>query len=302
MAAEARTGDEVPDLLLATDPDADRVGIAARHDGRYLLLSGNEVGVLLLDFICMMRIGASAESGRELTMPEAPVMIKTIVTTKMAEDIASAYGVSVINVLTGFKFIGEQIGWLERKCEESRYIFGFEESYGYLAGSYVRDKDAVNAAMLICEMAAFYKNRGWTLIDRMHALYDKYGYYKNDLLDFGFEGAAGMERMGAVMNRLRSKPPVSAAGRAVREIADYMGQSRTFYDASGKTAGQEPISLPKSDVLEYVLEDGSSFIVRPSGTEPKLKLYISAKGATAADSDEIVRKLSVELSGMVAGI
>lgn len=292
-----------PDVLLATDPDCDRVGIAARHKDaagkdNYQLITGNEAGVLLLDYICMVR-------GEGLTakpMPKEPIAIKTIVTSKMAEQVAKNYGVTIIDVLTGFKFIGEQIGFLEAKGEEDRYIFGFEESYGYLSGAYVRDKDAVNASMLICEMTAYYKKAGKTLVDRLNELYEKYGYYKNDLMEFAFEGAAGMEKMNGIMSGLRADHPSRLIDRKVVEISDYQLSQRRILGNS-KTCdlavGTKPIRLPKSDVLEYVLEDGSSFVVRPSGTEPKLKIYLSAKGESLRESDVIIDRLKTELNEII---
>lgn len=289
-----------PDILLATDPDCDRVGIAVRDEDasgstEYKLVTGNEAGILLLDYICKAR----GEAG---TMPKDPIAIKTIVTSKMAEQVAKNYGVAMIDVLTGFKFIGEQIGMLEEKGEESRYIFGFEESYGYLSGAYVRDKDAVNASMLICEMTAYYKKTGKNLVTRLNELYEKYGYYKNDLMEFAFEGAAGMEKMSGIMSALRQDPPALVIGRKVVEIADYQRSQRRILGNS-KTCdlavGTKPIKLPKSDVLEYILEDGSSFIVRPSGTEPKLKIYLSAKGSSRAESDEIIGQLKKELNEII---
>ena len=308
-----------PDLLLATDPDCDRVGIAVRHldsgtgGEAYQLISGNEVGVLLLDYICKVRqeaaqkdnssVGAVTDVKSAKPMPKDPIAIKTIVTTKMAEKVAKNYGVNMIDVLTGFKFIGEQIGFLETKGEEDRYIFGFEESYGYLSGAYVRDKDAVNASMLICEMASYYKKTGKTLVDQLNDLYEKYGYYKNDLMEFAFEGAAGMEKMSSIMGRLRMEAPTYIIGKKVVEIADYklstrriLGGAKTCCDLS---VGMRPINLPKSDVLEYVVDDGSSIIVRPSGTEPKLKIYLSAKGSSKQESEEIIAQLKAELKGII---
>ena len=302
-----------PDLLLATDPDCDRVGIAVLHRDsetgtkEYQLISGNETGVLLLDYICHRRGKATMDkmSGKEQKehefprpMPKDALAIKTIVTTKMAEKIAKFYGVEIIDVLTGFKFIGEQIRLLEEKGEEHRYIFGFEESYGYLAGTYVRDKDAVSASMLICEMTAYYKNLGKTLVDRLKELYEKYGYYRNDLMEFTFEGSAGMEKMNHIMRSFREEAPARFAGKKVTEIADYKLSVRRIIgggDSCDLVAGSKPIRLPKSDVLEFVLEDGSSIIVRPSGTEPKLKIYLSAKGNSNKDSLEIIEALQREL-------
>ncbi len=290
LAQKAKNPEDIPDLLVATDPDSDRVGIAVYSKGDYVLLTGNEVGVLLLDFIC------STRTGGKKAMPEDPIMVKTIVTTKMTDAVAAAYGVEVINVLTGFKFIGEQIGFLEAKGQERRYIFGFEESYGYLSGSYVRDKDAVNGSMLICEMAAHYKQLGMTLADAIDKLYEKHGNYKDDLLDFAFEGAEGMSKMSGIMNRFRNKPPLAAAGVLITEISDYQSSERIRFDTEGQKTGSDLIDLPKSDVLEFILDDGSSFIIRPSGTEPKIKVYISAKGDTEKASREMVKKISDEIS------
>lgn len=280
-----------PDLLLATDPDCDRVGIAVREKKagsdsereKYSLVTGNEVGVLLLDFICQRRQEATLGMGHGKPMPKNPQTIKTIVSSKMADAVAEYHGVEMIEVLTGFKFIGEQIRALERKGEEERYIFGFEESYGYLSGSYVRDKDAVNGAMLICEMVAFYKKEGKTLVDRLEELYKQFGYYKNDLIDFAFEGAAGMNKMAQIMQNFREHPPTQMIGRNIVKRVDYM----------------QPTDLPKADVLEFLLEDGSSFMVRPSGTEPKLKIYLSAKGNTAKESACIIADLKKELNQLI---
>lgn len=306
-----------PDLLLATDPDCDRVGIAVRHKDissgkqEFQLITGNEAGILLLDFICSIRKEAALETIPKRTanrsanpMPENPIAIKTIVSSKMADQVAKNYGVAMVDVLTGFKFIGEQIGRLEEKGEEDRYLFGFEESYGYLSGAYVRDKDAVNASMLICEMTAYYKQAGKTLVDRMNELYEKYGYYKNDLIELTFEGAACMEKMNAIMSALRMEAPTRIIDRKVVEIADYQQSQRRILGGS-KTCdlavGMRPIKLPKSDVLEYVLEDGSSIIIRPSGTEPKLKIYLSAKGESKKESEEIIERLKAEWKEIIRG-
>lgn len=244
----ARTG---ADLLLATDPDCDRCGIAVKGDNGYQLLSGNEVGLLLLDYICSQRV----KHGK---MPSSPVFVKTIVTMDLAEKIADHYGVETINVLTGFKFIGEVIGRLEIDGRESDYICGFEESYGYLTGSYVRDKDAVNAAFMICEMFAFYKTRGISLIDKLNELYSTYGYCMNTLHSYEFEGSAGMTKMQSIMSEFRGGFS-EIAGCKVVKTEDY---------SKGLNG------LPPSDVLKFYLENGS-VVVRPSGTEPKLKVYIS---------------------------
>ena len=262
-----------PDLLLATDPDADRVGIAVKDGDDYVLLTGNEVGVLLLDFLCQVK-----------KLAENPVCVKTIVSSKMTDAVAKTYGVEVKNVLTGFKYIGEQIKFLEEKGQEDRYVLGFEESYGYLSGPYVRDKDAVNASMLICEMAAFYKSAGKTLVGHLNDLYDKYGYYKNDLMDINFEGAAGMEKMASIIEGLRQNPLTTINGKAVVNKIDY---------------GKDDTGLPKSTVLEYNLEDGSTVIVRPSGTEPKLKIYLSARGTSTEDSLQIIANMKQEMGALV---
>ncbi len=267
-----------PDLLLATDPDCDRMGVAVRHNGAYALLTGNEIGVLLLDFIARSRKANG-------TLPQNPVAIKTIVSTDLADDVAAAYGIELRQVLTGFKYIGEQIAALEKQGQEDRFIFGFEESYGYLSGSYVRDKDAVNAAMLTCEMAVYYKKRDMTLVDAMEALYQQHGYTCNDLLSITLEGQDGMRKMQQIMERLRAEIPSEIAGFAVQEHRDY--QSARAY-----CNGQEtPIALPRSNVLEYRLQNGAKVIVRPSGTEPKLKLYLSAKGESRQNAQAVLEAL-----------
>lgn len=248
------------DLLLATDPDCDRCGIAVRdRQGQYRLLSGNETGMLLLDYVCRRRAALG-------TMPADPVLVKTIVTTDMAEKIAAHYGVETVNVLTGFKFIGETIGRLEAKGEAGRYIFGFEESYGYLSGTYVRDKDAVNAAFLICEMFAWYKTRGVGLLDRLEELYREYGYCLNTLHSFEFEGSSGFEKMQRIMASFRGGLAV-LGGKKVEQATDY---------APGIDG------LPPSDVLKFRLAGGASVVVRPSGTEPKLKTYITVSAPDEA--------------------
>lgn len=255
------------DLLLATDPDCDRVGIAVKDEqgirgekGAYALLSGNETGILLLDYICARRM----EKGN---MPADAVTVKTIVTSDMASQVAEHYGVRVIDVLTGFKFIGEQIGMLEKKGREEAYIFGMEESYGYLSGGYVRDKDAVDGAFLICEMFAYYKTRGIGLIEKLEELYQTYGYRLNTLHSYEFEGATGAEKMKGIMKTFRGELS-SFGGKKIEKCLDY-------------NLGLD--GLPKSDVLKFLLSDNCSVVVRPSGTEPKLKLYISV---TAEDMEQ----------------
>ena len=273
-----------PDLLLATDPDCDRVGIAIPYDGEYKLLTGNDVGALLLDFI----IDRRQANG---TLPKNPIAVKTIVTTELCRKIAEDKGVQLIDVLTGFKFIGEQIGILEEKGEENRFIFGFEESYGYLGGSYVRDKDAVIASMLICEMVAYYKSQGKNLIDVLDSLYKKYGYFICGQLSFTCEGASGMKQIMGIMENLRTDMPKEIAGAKVIKADDY--EKSLSFDLVNGT--ETKITLPVSNVLCYYLEDGSSLIVRPSGTEPKIKIYLSAVGET--DEKAEIKLKELEQSG-----
>lgn len=278
-----------PDLLLATDPDADRVGIAVPNGDGYRLFTGNEVGALLLEYVLKGR----KENG---TLPEKPVAVKTIVTTDVCAKIATDYGCELRNVLTGFKFIGEQIGLLEKDSEEDRYVFGFEESYGYLAGSYVRDKDAVVASMLICEMVAYYKSQGKNLIEVLSELYNKYGYYYCSQKSFTCEGQSGMQHIADIMNRLACETPDEIGGIAVTRF-DNLNTSESL-DLVSKNVSK--IDLPKSNVLCFYFADGSSLIVRPSGTEPKIKLYLSAVGETdekALSKRELLEKAGTELLG-----
>lgn len=252
------------DLLLATDPDCDRVGIAVKNaQGDYVLLSGNEVGLLLLDYLC-------AQKQKHGKMPKDPVLVKTIVTVDLAERIAEHYGVETRNVLTGFKYIGEQIGLLGKAGEERRYLFGFEESYGYLTGTYVRDKDGVDGAVMICEMFSFYAARGIRLTDQLAKLYERYGYCRNTLHSYQFEGSAGFAKMQGIMAAFRQGIS-TFGGKAVEKVLDY-------------SAGLD--GLPKADVLKFYLDGGTTLVVRPSGTEPKLKLYLSV---TAKDEAEAAR-------------
>lgn len=257
------------DLLLATDPDCDRVGIAVKDkNDEYVLLSGNQTGLLLLDYILNQR----TKHGK---MPDDPVMVKTIVTTDMGEQIAAHYGVRTINVLTGFKFIGEQIGRLEKEGKTDSYVFGFEESYGYLTGSYVRDKDGVDGAYMICEMFSYYKTRGISLLDKLEELYKQYGYSMNTLHSYAFEGSAGFEKMQNIMAEFR-KGISEFGGKKIVKLLDY-------------SKGLD--GLPKSDVLKFLLEDNCSIVVRPSGTEPKLKIYISV----SAENKEIAAIIEKEI-------
>ncbi len=277
---------EPADLLLATDPDADRVGIAVADQEGYTLMTGNEVGALLLDYILSRRTARG-------TLPQNPIAVKTIVSTQLAAKIAAKYHCQMVDVLTGFKYIGEQVGLLEAKGEEKRFVFGFEESYGYTAGSYVRDKDAVIASMLICEMAAYYKSLGKSLLEVLADLYQEHGIFCCSQNSFTFEGAAGMETMKGIMAALRAQPPMMINGHPVTAVLDF-GSSLETDTATGK---QTPITLPKSDVLYYRLgEDGDNVIIRPSGTEPKLKIYITATGRTEeaarAKADGWLKELS----------
>ena len=263
-----------PELLLATDPDCDRVGIAVRDGEEYKLLSGNDVGALLLDFVLARRI----ENG---TLPKNPLAVKTIVTTELCRKIAENYGCELVDVLTGFKFIGEQITMLEAKGEENRFVFGFEESYGYLGGTYVRDKDAVIASMLICEMVAYYKAQGKNLIEVLDGLYKKYCYYICAQKSFTCEGESGMKQIKGIMEALRTDTPKEINGSKVVKFDDY----ETSVSRDLKNGNETKITLPRSNVLCFYMEDGCSLMVRPSGTEPKIKLYIGAVGKTYSEAE-----------------
>ena len=268
------------DLMLATDPDADRVGIAIKcPDGSYELVSGNEVGVLLLDYICEGRI----EKG---TMPKNPVAVKSIVSTPLADAVAANYGVEMRSVLTGFKWIGDQIASLEAKGEVDRFIFGFEESYGYLAGPYVRDKDAIIGSMLICEMAAYYRSIGSSIKERLEAIYAKYGRYLNKVDSFEFPGLSGMDKMTGIMESLRKEPPKEIGGYKVVRVTDYKKPQET--------------GLPAANVLIYALEGGATVVVRPSGTEPKIKTYFTTLGKDLAEAQAQKDKLAEALKPILA--
>lgn len=270
------------DLLIATDPDCDRMGIAVRDSktGGYQLLSGNETGVLMFEYICRERTNMG-------TMPKKAVAVKTVVSTDLTRKIAEHYGVDLKNVLTGFKYIGEQIGILEEKGEEDRFIFGFEESYGYLAGSYVRDKDGVIAAMLVYEVAAFYHKQGKTLLDALKNIYETYGVYRQSTVSFLCEGESGMEKMAQIMEDIRSNPPKSIGNLPVISWTDYS----TSVMENLKSGEKETISLPKSNILEFELEQGARVILRPSGTEPKLKVYYTAQGETTQEAEKVEKNL-----------
>ena len=268
------------DLMLATDPDADRVGIAIRcPDGSYQLVSGNEVGVLLLDYICAGRI----EKG---TMPKNPVAVKSLVSTPLADAVAKSYGVEMRNVLTGFKWIGDQIARLEAAGEVDRFIFGFEESYGYLAGPYVRDKDAIIGSMLICEMAAYYRSIGSSIKERLEAIYAKFGRYLNKTDSFEFPGLSGMDKMADIMRSLRQNPPKEIAGYAVTRVTDYEKPEQT--------------GLPAANVLVYALEGGATVVIRPSGTEPKIKAYFTTLGKNLEEAQAQKDKLAAVVEKIFA--
>lgn len=260
------------DILIATDPDADRVGTAVLHNGEYVLLSGNEAGVLLTDYLLSMKKAAG-------TLPSRPVIVKTIVTTDLVRKVAEKYNAEIYDVLTGFKYIGDVIAKLEKKGEEDRYVLGFEESYGYLSGTYVRDKDAVNASMLIAEMTAYYKKRNMTLVDRLNQIYAEYGYYEHRLMSFDFPGADGQAKLARLLKKIRGNLPVSIAGVKIVRTVDYLTQTEA--------------DLPKSNVLSFTAEDGTKLIIRPSGTEPIIKMYLTA--TKTKDENEKIFKMMREM-------
>lgn len=278
-----KLADEVkPDLLLATDPDSDRVGIAVRKDDDYVLMSGNEVGALLVDYILSSRKAKG-------TLPENPIVIKSIVTGDLGARIAESYGCECRNVLTGFKYIGEQMTELHEAGEIERFVMGWEESYGYLAGSYARDKDAVVASMLICEMASFYKLQGKSLLDVMHETYEKYGYFCHRLCNYTFKGEAGVMKMQEITDKLRANPLAEIAGQKIVIRRDYEKSVEIKADGT-----ESEITLPKSNVLVYIFENGGSLIVRPSGTEPKMKIYLTAVETSAKLGAEMLDRLEAE--------
>lgn len=269
-----------PDLLLATDPDCDRVGIAVRHDHEYVRFNGNEVGILLLDYICKART-------RLNTMPMRPVVVTTVVSSDMADCIAEHYNIELKRTLTGFKFIGEQIGELEKSGEANRFIFGFEESYGYLSGSYVRDKDAVNTSMLICEMVDDYKRQGFTLVDVMTHLYTTYGYYLNDLKSYAFMGNDGMVQMQRLMDSLRSKPPEKTDDFVIDQIVDYQKNNT---------------GLPLTNLLSLHMNHQRKVMIRPSGTEPLLKAYLFVRESNRLEAEQLLVSLRLWMDRLVTNI
>lgn len=273
------------DLLLATDPDCDRVGIAVRDGEEYALMTGNEVGAMLCEYL----LSSLKEQGK---LPVNPIVVKTIVTTPLVETIAAAYGAQTADLLTGFKYIGELVTNLEKNDETDRFIVGMEESYGYLRGAHARDKDAVVASLLICEMASYYKLKGISLKQFMDGIYEKYGMYLNTVLNFGFEGASGMQKMADMMNDLRVNPPKEIAGAPVVKMSDY----KLSFTKDTVTGEETEINLPKSNVLSFIMPDNSKVIVRPSGTEPKIKVYITACGNSREESTEKSEKIADSMS------
>ncbi len=269
------TDDFPADIMIATDPDCDRVGIAVRDNGEYKLMTGNEVGAMLCEYL----LSQLKEQGK---LPENPVIVKTIVTTPLIAEIAKEYNADMRDLLTGFKYIGECITELEAKGEEGRYVLGLEESYGYLTGIHARDKDGVNGAMIICEMAAYYKSKGITLWQFMNSVYEKYGFFFNRLDNYAFEGAAGMQKMADMMDELRNNPPEKLNGSEIVWVGDYKAGITT----DGATG------LPKSNVLSYRMASGDTFIVRPSGTEPKIKIYITAKASSREEAEGKLETIS----------
>lgn len=272
---------EQPDLLLATDPDADRVGIAVKdYDNSYRLITGNENGVMLTNYILSCKKASNS-------LPEKPVVVKTVVTTKLINKLCEKYGCELKDVLTGFKYIGEVILNLEKDGEENRFLFGFEESYGYLSGTYVRDKDAVVASMLVCEMAAYYKKQGKSLAEIIDGLYDEFGYYLNKTYSFEFSGAAGMQKMSEIMSNIRETLPEKISDYKVTKVIDYLLSSEKDLNSGESSV----IELPKSNVIALNLDGDNAVIIRPSGTEPKIKLYITAVGKNKDDALSICEDL-----------
>ncbi len=282
------TEDFKADLMIATDPDCDRIGIAVLDDGEYKLMTGNEVGAMLSEYI----LSSLKERGK---LPENPVVVKTIVTTPLIGEIAKAYGAEMFDLLTGFKYIGECITELEDKGEADRYVLGMEESYGYLVGTHVRDKDAVVSSMMVAEMAAYYKLKGITLWQFMNSIYEKYGYFFNQLDNYAFEGAAGMQKMASMMDELRNNTPKEISNSKIVWAGDYKtGVTKDI------VSGKEGVTgLPKSNVLSYRMESGDSVIVRPSGTEPKIKIYITAKASSRDKATEKLKVISESVKGLL---
>lgn len=282
------TKEEKADLLLATDPDCDRVGIAVLDGDEYVLLSGNDVGVLLTEYM----LSARKEKG---TLPEGPLMTKSFVSTRLVDKVAAKYGCKVVDVLTGFKYVGEFIANLEEAGEEYRFIMGFEESYGYLIGTHARDKDGVAASLMVCEMAAYYKSKGMTLVDALNGIYAEHGYYTDKLYNFVFEGASGMVKMKEIMSETRNNPPESLGGLRVLEVYDFQTGAITDTESGNK----KELDFPKSNILAYTLPDGNFAIVRPSGTEPKIKVYITGCGKSKEESQRIAESIGEAMKALL---
>lgn len=280
---------EKADILIATDPDCDRVGIAVKEAGDYIMLTGNQVGILLVDYI--------AKTRKELgTLPENPILVKSIVTSSLADRVAKSHGVETVNVLTGFKYIGDTIKKLEEKGEKDRFILGFEESYGYLVGTEVRDKDAVVATLIICEMAAYYRSIGSSVYKALQEIYQKFGFYLNKVDSYTFEGLRGMDKMKEIMSALRANPIMKLGDYEVEAREDY----KTLVHKDEKTGRVTDIKLPSSNILVYMLQGGNQVIIRPSGTEPKIKVYYSIKGKDRREADMIKADIDKTIKSVLA--
>ena len=280
---------EKADILIATDPDCDRVGIAVKEAGDYIMLTGNQVGILLVDYI--------AKTRKELgTLPENPILVKSIVTSSLADRVAKSHGVETVNVLTGFKYIGDTIKKLEEKGEKNRFILGFEESYGYLVGTEVRDKDAVVATLIICEMAAYYRSIGSSVYKALQEIYQKFGFYLNKVDSYTFEGLRGMDKMKEIMSALRANPLMKLGDYEVEAREDY----KTLVHKDEKTGRVTDIKLPSSNILVYMLQGGNQVIIRPSGTEPKIKVYYSIKGKDRREADMIKADIDKTIKSALA--
>ena len=280
---------EKADILIATDPDCDRVGIAVKEAEDYIMLTGNQVGILLVDYI--------AKTRKELgTLPENPILVKSIVTSSLADRVAKSHGVETVNVLTGFKYIGDTIKKLEEKGEKDRFILGFEESYGYLVGTEVRDKDAVVATLIICEMAAYYRSIGSSVYKALQEIYQKFGFYLNKVDLYTFEGLRGMDKMKEIMSALRANPLMKLGDYEVEAREDY----KTLVHKDEKTGRVTDIKLPSSNILVYMLQGGHQVIIRPSGTEPKIKVYYSIKGKDRREADMIKADIDKTIKSVLA--
>ncbi len=282
------TEDFRADLMLATDPDCDRVGIAVRNGEEYVLLSGNDVGVLLTDYI----LRAKKEKG---ILPENPVMTKSFVSTRLVDKVAAKYGCKCHDVLTGFKYVGEFIAGLEKNGKESDFVMGFEESYGYLIGTHAKDKDGVAASLMICEMAAYFKEKGKTLVEALADIYSEFGYYSNKLYNFVFEGASGMMKMKEIMDNTRENPPAELAGMKVAAVQNFTAGTET----DTATGAVSALPFPKANVLAYGLPEGNFAIVRPSGTEPKIKVYVTGCGKSSEDAEKIAEAIGESMKSLL---